>query len=171
MTVQTTTATPASAAPAATATPAPTWLAVLARRYGSILIPIAAVAAAGLIGLVLVASTGVSIRTAIDAFVGGAVGSPYAIAASINRSVVFALVGSFWFLRGSLPVAHAVPLALVAGVLGQAGDLAESVLKRSTGIKDSGGIVPGHGGILDRVDALLLTTVVVFLYQQWVGFG
>jgi phosphatidate cytidylyltransferase len=40
-----------------------------------------------------------------------------------------------------------------AGVLGQAGDLGESLLKRSTGVKDSGAIVPGHGGILDRVDA------------------
>jgi phosphatidate cytidylyltransferase len=86
-------------------------------------------------------------------------------------SVGFAVLGSVWYLRGSLPVGYAVALAVIGGVLGQAGDLAESVLKRSTGIKDSGGIVPGHGGILDRVDALLLTTVVVFLYGQWIGFG
>jgi phosphatidate cytidylyltransferase len=84
---------------------------------------------------------------------------------------VWALLGSFWFLRGALPVSHAVPLAIVAGVLGQAGDLAESLLKRSTGIKDSGDVVPGHGGVLDRVDALLLTTVVVFLYTQWIGLS
>src|ERR1700722_5810985 len=81
-------------------------------------------------------------------------------------SVVWALLGSFWFLR-SLPVAHAIPLAIVAGVLGQAGDLAESLLKRSTGIKDSGAIVPGHGGILDRVDALIVTSVAVYLYGVW----
>ena len=72
----------------------------------------------------------------------------------------------FWFLP-SLPLAHAVPLALVAGALGQAGDLGESLLKRSTGVKDSGAIVPGHGGILDRVDALLVTSVVVYLYALW----
>jgi phosphatidate cytidylyltransferase len=86
-------------------------------------------------------------------------------------SVLWALLGASWFLRGTLPFSHAVPLAIVAGVLGQAGDLAESVLKRSTGIKDSGGLVPGHGGVLDRVDALLLTTVVVFLYSLWIGFS
>ena len=83
-------------------------------------------------------------------------------------SVVWALLGCFFFLR-SLPVAHAIPLALVAGVLGQSGDLAESLLKRSTGVKDSGAIVPGHGGILDRVDALLVTSTVVYLYGVWMG--
>jgi phosphatidate cytidylyltransferase len=82
-------------------------------------------------------------------------------------SVVWALLGSVWFLRGSLPVAHAIPLGLVAGVLGQAGDLAEPLLKRSTGVKDSGAVVPGHGGILDRVDALIVTSIAVYLYGVW----
>jgi phosphatidate cytidylyltransferase len=102
----------------------------------------------------------VSPKKTVEGAIGGLLGS-----------IAWALLGSFWFLRGSLPVAHAVPLAIVAGVLGQAGDLAESVLKRSTGIKDSGGIVPGHGGVLDRVDALLLTSIVVFLYTQWIGLS
>src|SRR5258708_1661704 len=92
----------------------------------------------------------------------GAVGGLFA-------SVVWALFSAFVLLpRGMLPVGHAVPLAVVAGVLGQAGDLAESLLKRSTGHKDSGAIVPGHGGVLDRIDALLVTAVVVYLYAQWV---
>jgi phosphatidate cytidylyltransferase len=81
--------------------------------------------------------------------------------------VVWATVASLSYLRGSLPVAHAVVLGLVAGGLGQAGDLGESLLKRSTGVKDSGAIVPGHGGILDRVDAVIVTSVVVYLYAQW----
>jgi len=76
------------------------------------------------------------------------------------------VLAHFWFLP-SLSLGHGVILGVVAGALGQAGDLGESVLKRSTGVKDSGAIVPGHGGILDRVDALLVTSSVVFLYSLW----
>ena len=61
----------------------------------------------------------------------------------------------------------ALVLALVAGTLGQLGDLGESLLKRSTGVKDSGEIVPGHGGMLDRIDALFVTSAVVYLYTRW----
>jgi len=92
VTIQTTARAPSQTA-ASPSAPAPTRLAVQARRYRPLLIPVAAVAAAGSIGLFLVASTGVSLGAAVDAFVGGSFGSPYAIAASINRSVVFALVG------------------------------------------------------------------------------
>ena len=81
-------------------------------------------------------------------------------------SVAGAIIAHFWFLP-SLPLEHGIPLALVAGALGQAGDLGESALKRSTGVKDSGAIVPGHGGILDRVDALMLTSAVTYLYIVW----
>jgi phosphatidate cytidylyltransferase len=90
----------------------------------------------------------------------GAVGGLAAAALS-------AVIAHFWFLP-SIPLAHAIPLSLVAGALGQAGDLGESAIKRSTGVKDSGQIVPGHGGILDRVDALLLTSTCVYLYTLWV---
>jgi phosphatidate cytidylyltransferase len=98
----------------------------------------------------------VSPKKTVEGAVGGLLGS-----------VLWALLGSFFFLRGALPVAHAVPLALVGGALGQAGDLGESLLKRSTGVKDSGSILPGHGGILDRLDAVILTTVTVYLYAVW----
>jgi phosphatidate cytidylyltransferase len=77
------------------------------------------------------------------------------------------LLAVFWFLRGSLSVAQAIPLALVAGALGQAGDLGESLLKRSTGVKDSGAILPGHGGIMDRLDAVIVTSLAVYLYAAW----
>lgn len=74
-----------------------------------------------------------------------------------------AVVMQLFFLK-SMPIVHAVLLAIGAGALGQAGDLGESLLKRSVGVKDSGGIVPGHGGILDRVDALLITSVLLYFY-------
>jgi phosphatidate cytidylyltransferase len=69
----------------------------------------------------------------------------------------------------ALPLAHAIPLALFAGAIGQLGDLVESLLKRSTGIKDSGGIVPGHGGMLDRIDALIVVSPVVYLFASYTG--
>jgi phosphatidate cytidylyltransferase len=81
-----------------------------------------------------------------------------------------ALLGHFCYLP-SIPLAHALPLGLVAGALGQFGDLVESLLKRSTGFKDSGSIVPGHGGMLDRIDALIIVAPVVYLYILWLGVG
>lgn len=81
-------------------------------------------------------------------------------------AVIGALLAHFWFLR-SLPLIDGLALAIVAGGLGQAGDLGESLFKRSFGIKDSGGIVPGHGGVLDRVDALLVTGTITYLYVLW----
>jgi phosphatidate cytidylyltransferase len=61
----------------------------------------------------------------------------------------------------------AILLGTVAGLLGQLGDLVESLLKRSVGVKDSGKLIPGHGGLLDRVDALLFVSPVVYVYALW----
>lgn len=77
-----------------------------------------------------------------------------------------ALLAHFFYLK-TLPVTHALGLAIVAGGIGQAGDLGESLLKRSFGVKDSGGIIPGHGGLLDRVDALLFTAAISYLYLRF----
>lgn len=86
---------------------------------------------------------------------------------SVIGAVAGAIAASCWFLP-SLPFGHALGLALVAGILGQLGDLAESMLKRSTGVKDSGSVVPGHGGMLDRVDALAIVSPVLYLYGSWI---
>jgi phosphatidate cytidylyltransferase len=74
-----------------------------------------------------------------------------------------ALGATFWYAP-SVTLPHALALGAVSGLLGQAGDQTESLLKRSTGIKDSGGLLPGHGGMLDRIDALLVITPVLYLY-------
>ncbi len=84
----------------------------------------------------------------------------------VMSTIAFAVVMSVFFIP-SLPVRDAVILGAVGAVLGICGDLGESLLKRSVGVKDSGGIVPGHGGILDRIDALLLTGPVTLLYLLW----
>lgn len=84
----------------------------------------------------------------------------------LAAAIVGAIVGHYFYLR-SLPLEHAIVLAVVAGGLGQAGDLGESMLKRSFGVKDSGGIVPGHGGILDRIDALIVTGAFLYVYTLW----
>jgi phosphatidate cytidylyltransferase len=62
------------------------------------------------------------------------------------------------------PVWHAAILGPIAALAAQAGDLAESMLKRAAGAKDSGALIPGHGGMLDRVDSFLFAAPVVTLY-------
>lgn len=71
------------------------------------------------------------------------------------------------FAIESFPVEHAIALGVIGAALGQAGDLLESLLKRSCGVKDSGNIMPGHGGLLDRVDALIFTGSVTWLYVEF----
>lgn len=67
-----------------------------------------------------------------------------------------------------VPPWHAALLGVVAAALGQSGDLLESLIKRSSGVKDSGTIMPGHGGLLDRSDALMFTSATVWLYVTFV---
>lgn len=64
-----------------------------------------------------------------------------------------------------LPIIHALVLGPVIGILGQIGDLFESHMKRTVGIKDSSAIIPGHGGLLDRFDSLLFVGPAVSLYM------
>lgn len=75
------------------------------------------------------------------------------------------------FLLPELAVGHAVILGILGSLAGQVGDLFESMLKRSHGVKDSGNLLPGHGGMLDRVDALLFVGPVVYYFAANVVFA
>jgi phosphatidate cytidylyltransferase len=66
-----------------------------------------------------------------------------------------------------LSLTHWLTLAAIISIFGTLGDLSESMLKRSIGVKDSGNILPGHGGLLDRFDALFLAIPAVYLYLQF----
>ena len=77
-------------------------------------------------------------------------------------SVLASCLAKFWFWE-RLGIVQSLSLGLGLGVMGQVGDLCESMLKRSFGVKDTGTLIPGHGGLLDRVDSLLFTGPVFYL--------
>ncbi len=86
-------------------------------------------------------------------------------------ALVGSLVGAFtvWaILLRYIPAYHIAAIAIIVWIVSPFGDLIESMLKRSCGVKDSGGAIPGHGGILDRLDALIFTGPAVFAYYLFV---
>ena len=82
-------------------------------------------------------------------------------------NLVIGGVAKFFFLS-ELPWGLSLLFFLAVGLAGQVGDLFESELKRSSGIKDSGAILPGHGGILDRIDALLFASPVAYIFIRFI---
>lgn len=85
----------------------------------------------------------------------------------IILAIVVAVASQLWFLP-SLTVTDAAVLAFVVTLAGLLGDLAESAIKRSANQKDSGALIPGHGGMLDRLDSLLFTAPCFYYYVTFV---
>lgn len=81
--------------------------------------------------------------------------------------VLGATLCKVWFFQG-LGGVDILLLGLGVGAFSQLGDLVESLLKRSFGVKDSGALIPGHGGLLDRLDSLLFAFPVTYYYAVWV---
>jgi phosphatidate cytidylyltransferase len=95
-----------------------------------------------------------------------------AIANFLGSIIVAAAIGwamNFWENTGWISVMHLSVMGAIISVAGQIGDLAESVYKRSAGVKDSGAILPGHGGMLDRVDSLIFAAPALWYYIQIAG--
>ncbi len=85
------------------------------------------------------------------------------LAGGLTLACVTALVARGWFLP-EFSFMDCIALAVILTIVGLMGDLAESAIKRSAGFKDSGALIPGHGGMLDRLDSLLFTGPAFYYY-------
>ncbi len=94
----------------------------------------------------------VSPKKSIEGALGGLLGS-----------IAGTLLAKFTFFP-QLTLADALLTAVLVGILGQTGDLFESLLKRSFGVKDSGNCIPGHGGVLDRLDSIIFAAPALYYY-------
>ena len=85
-----------------------------------------------------------------------------------------AAIGAFLLARATvvpyLSLLDALACGCIVGIFGQLGDLAESLLKRDAGVKDSSALIPGHGGVLDRFDSLMFVSPLIYLYIDFVVF-
>lgn len=101
----------------------------------------------------------ISPKKTVEGFMGG-----------ITTSIICAIVISLTFFR-EFPLVHAIVVGAVLSVAGVIGDLAESMWKRSAAVKDSGTLIPGHGGFLDRFDSILFTAPILYVYWAFTRHG
>jgi phosphatidate cytidylyltransferase len=84
----------------------------------------------------------------------------------IGGALVFGAITGL-FRPDTLPVIHGAMIGLLIGILGTLGDLFESAIKRQVGAKDSSNLIPGHGGMLDRIDSVLVAATIGYYYLLW----
>ncbi len=84
----------------------------------------------------------------------------------VLAAVAFATAATWWYFH-ELPYQWSIPLAVVLAVAGVLGDLAESAMKRGSGTKDAASILPGHGGLLDRLDSLLFGAPILYYFARF----
>ena len=84
----------------------------------------------------------------------------------IIASLLFAMLAHYWFFP-ELPLKFALPLAGVMAIVSVLGDLAESAMKRGSDAKDAANILPGHGGLLDRLDSLLFNAPILYYFARF----
>lgn len=84
---------------------------------------------------------------------------------NVVGTLIAALLASTLFFN-EIPLIHCLIVAFICGIIGQFGDLAESLIKRNCQVKDSGNLIPGHGGVLDRIDSLLFAGPAFYCYYQ-----
>ena len=99
----------------------------------------------------------ISPKKTIEGFIGGVI---FAIIASV-------IIAKYYV---QMPVYFWIIIAILVGIFGTIGDLVESKFKRIAGVKDSGKIMPGHGGILDRLDSVIFVAPYVFLFYQILNY-
>ena len=87
------------------------------------------------------------------------------IAGLISSLVLLIGLHHYGYFNGLIELKDAVVIALIAGGFGQLGDFAESLLKREAGLKDTSNFLPGHGGLLDRIDGIIFVLPVVFFLK------
>jgi len=97
----------------------------------------------------------ISPKKTFEGAIGGVLGNT--VAACLGKKI----------LLSAIPLIQLLVLSWVLGVVSQIGDLAESALKRAAGVKDSSNLLPGHGGMLDRIDGLLFAAPVLFYYTKF----